>query len=167
MKATQVKTNKREPLTLSNQKVTEIFIDSFATKSDVHNLETKLSKDIHNLDKKTDEVRRDGFWLKWIMGIGFTSLLMLMLGGFTWLAGENANTRQELKAEMRELKTDVNERMDKLDERIDKIDERMNKLDERIDKIDERMNKLDERMDKIEAGQKETQRLLLRLIKKK
>ena len=120
MKATKVKTNKQEPLTISKQKVTEIFLDSFATKSDVHNLETKLSQDMHNLEKKLeheingvkheiDGVKRDVFWLKWIMGIGFTSLLMIMLAGFAWLAGENANTRQELKADMRELKADIKE----------------------------------------------------------
>ena len=165
MKATKVKTNKQKPLTVSKQKVTEIFLDSFATKSDVHNLETKLSQDmhnietrlsqdmhnieaklsqdmhnieaklsqdIHNLEKKLDNeiqgvkheidgVKRDVFWLKWIMA----ALLVNMLAGFTWLASENANTRQELKADM------------------------------------------NERMDKLEAGQKENQRLLLQLIQKK
>ena len=98
MKATKVKTNKQEPLIVSNQKVTELFLDSFATKIDVYNIEVKLSQNMHNLDKKIEGVKRDVFWLKWIMG----GLFMLMLAGFAWLASENVNTRQELKAEIKE-----------------------------------------------------------------
>ena len=102
----------------SEQKVTEIFIGSFATKSDVHKLETKLVQDIHKLGNEIQGVKRDFFWLKWGMGIGFTFLLMIMLAGFTWLANENVNTRQELKAEMdrrfAEQKAEMNKRFDEL-----------------------------------------------------
>ena len=73
-----------------------------ATKQDIQKLDTKTEYEING-------VKRDVFWLKWIVGIGFTFLLMIMLAGFAWL-----------RADMQALKTDMDRRFTEQKVEIDR-----------------------------------------------
>ena len=50
-----------------------------ATKQDLHNLEQKIEQKIQGVKHEIDGVKRDVFWLKWIIGLGFGALLTIML----------------------------------------------------------------------------------------
>ena len=77
-----------------------------ATKQDLHNLEQKIEHKIkHEIDgikHEIDGVKRDVFWLKWIVGLGFTigfgALLTIML-----------YLHSDTKAKMNELRADIKE----------------------------------------------------------
>ncbi len=51
-----------------------------------------------------EPLKRDVSWIKWIVGIGFTAIPVVLLTVITYLHSDTKSEMKELKAEMKEIR---------------------------------------------------------------
>ena len=80
--------------------------------------------------QQSNTLKKDIEWLKWIVGIGFTFLLTIMVY----------------------LHSDVKSNIGKVDDRIGTVEDRIGKVEDRIGKVEARLEKVEARINQMEIN---------------
>ena len=77
----------------------------------IENIEQAATKEFvrQELGAELEPIQRDIKWLRWIMGMGFSLLFAVMLGGFALLQSNMNYLHSDTKADMKKLETGISE----------------------------------------------------------